>query len=107
LIVRCGARKCRFAPRIFVKNAWPTGAEARFDAGDQNLAEEIGPGIVRSCFNSSGACRCHKRVAIAFAIRVHRRKEIDAGKTRKGLANGQAFGFAKRIAFASPKREPQ
>jgi len=80
-IGRLDPRQRRLRSRIFEQQRQTVPAQMGFDVLDQDLAENIRPGVVATIRNLL-LCRCCQRCAIALAV-VDGRKQVDAGKTAR------------------------
>ena len=94
-IGRARPGECGFGDRIFRQQRQPAMAELGLDARDDNLAEQIGPAVIGGDSDADSPARGGKAIAI-----TEQRRQGDPGKTIKGFAERQHFGFGTGDAAA-------
>jgi elongation factor P len=99
-IGRHGTRQGRLAAGIFAKDRRLLDAEPRLDGGDQNLAEDVGPGVILRDIKTGALGPGRQRVAVSLAGRGQGGHQVDAGVIVESFGNRQALQFGARITAA-------
>src|SRR4029077_18517944 len=92
-------------PGVFGENRRTIEPELRFDACDENLAENVGPGIAGVRLHAVCPRRRCEGLAIAITLRVQRREKIDSREALECIADRQSLRLAKWITSTPTKRK--
>ncbi len=96
-IPRRRACKCGFRYRVFTEDRCPVTPKVRLHLVDQNLAEEIGPAVIRRMAHAGAGQFGGKAIPVGVAVFRHRGQQVDTGVALEGLRQRQPFRFGEGI----------